>query len=60
MKILKAFFVVLGIALLVLAAVLRFNIGKPYSLLGVRALSLVALANTAFILAIFLKLSEKK
>jgi hypothetical protein len=52
--------VVIGCVFLIVAAVNRFIVGQPYILLGVRALSLLALANTAFLLAILVKLSEKK
>jgi hypothetical protein len=52
--------IALGCVFLVVAAVNRFIVGQPYILLGVRALSLIALANTAFLLAVLVKLSEKK
>ena len=53
-------FVVAGFMLLIIAAISRFIIGHPYSLLGVRALSLIGLANTFFLLAALVRLSEKK
>lgn len=52
--------VALGLVVLVVAAISRFIIGQPFLLLGVRALSLIAIANTTFLLALILKLSEKK
>lgn len=52
--------IVIGFIFLLVAAVNRFIVGQPYVLLGVRALSLIALANTAFLLAALVKLSEKK
>lgn len=48
-----------GVILLVIAAISRFIIGQPFSLLGVRALSLIAIANTAFLLALVLKSNGK-
>ncbi len=50
----------IGCIFLIVAAVNRFIVGQPYVLLGVRALSLIALANTAFLLAILVKQCEKK
>lgn len=60
MCIVSKILIALGCAFLVVAAVNRFIVGQPYILLGVRALSLIALANTAFLLAVLVKLSEKK
>jgi len=52
-------FVLGGLALIIIAAVYRFIIGSPFSLLGVKALSLIAIANTAFLLALLMKSYEK-
>ena len=60
MKVLFIIFVSVGLAFLVIAATSRFMVGMPFSLLGVRALSLIGLANTAFLLAVLIKVSEKK
>lgn len=60
MKALPNILVGLGLLLLIFAAVTRFFVGRPYGLLGVRALSLIALSNTVFLLAIIVKIFEKK
>ncbi len=52
--------VILGFMLLIVAASSRFVIGRPYMLLGVRALSLLLISNTLFILAILVKVFNKK
>lgn len=59
MKKIANLLVVFGAAILIIAAISRFTVGQPFSLLGVRALSLIAIANTAFLLAIVLKTSSK-
>lgn len=60
MRVLRDIFIIVGLALLCFAAVFRFLLGHPYALLGVRALSLIALSNTAFLLAVLIKLFQKK
>ncbi len=60
MCMLSKILVAIGCVFLVIAAVNRFIVGQPYVLLGVRALSLIALANTAFLLAILVSKCEKK
>jgi len=60
MNVLCRILVMIGFAILTVAAISRFFVGLPYSLFGVRALSLIALANTAFLLAILVKLTGKK
>jgi hypothetical protein len=60
MKTLASFLVTLGLLLLAVALASRFVLGKPFSLLGVRAMTLIVLANTSFLLAALLKLFEKK
>jgi hypothetical protein len=60
MKTLSNILIALGLLLLLNAAVSRLFIGRPFALLGVRALSLIVLANTAFLLAILIKFCEKK
>jgi len=52
--------VIIGLIVLIVAASSRFIVGRPYLLLGVRALSLLAISNTLFILAALAKLFEKK
>jgi len=52
--------IALGVALLSIAALSRLFVGKPFLLLGVRALSVIALANSALLLAILMKLFEKR
>lgn len=60
MKALASIFIVAGLLLLFIVGVSRFFIGRPYALLGVRALSLIVLSNAAFLLAILIKIFEKK
>ena len=50
------FFIGLGILILIVAAVSRFMIGRPYVLLGIRTLSLIVISNTLFLLAILIKI----
>lgn len=52
--------VIIGLIVLIVAASSRFIVGRPYLLLGVRALSLLAISNTLFVLAVLAKLFEKK
>lgn len=60
MRIISNILILGGLLLLVIAGVFRFFIGKPYTLLGVRALSMIVIANTAFLLAILTRCCEKK
>ncbi len=53
-------FIALGFIILIVAAISRFVIGRPYVLLGIRTLSLIVISNTLFLLAILIKLSGKK
>ncbi len=55
MKALANILIVVGVVLLFVAGLSRFFLGRPYTLLGVRALSLIVLSNTTFLLAILLK-----
>jgi len=52
--------IILGILVLVFAVLIRLPLGRPYSLIGVRALSLITISNTLFLLAIILKIFAKK
>lgn len=60
MKILSNVFVIIGVFLLCIAAIYRFGLGRPFALLGVKALSLIVLADTAFLIAILMKIGAKK
>ena len=60
MRALSITLVTVGLVFLAIAGIGRIMIGRPYLLLGVRALSLISLANSAFLLAALIKLSEKK
>ncbi len=51
---------VIGGLLLLLGAVLGRFIGDPRKFLGIYVASLMLLSNTAFLLAILVKLPEKK
>ncbi len=53
-------FIVVGLLILVIAAVSRFIVGRPYLLLGIRTLSLIVIANTLFLMAILIKIFGKK
>lgn len=53
-------FVAAGFLILVVAAISRFAIGRPYVLLGIKTLSLIVISNTLFLLAILIKIFEKK
>lgn len=55
MKKIANLLVCFGVIMLIIAAISRFIVGQPFSLLGVRALSLIAIANTAFLLGLVLK-----
>jgi len=50
----------LGLLVLVLAVLIRLPLGRPYSLIGVRALSLIVISNTLFLLAIIFKIFGKE
>lgn len=50
----------LGFLMLVLAFLIRLPLGRPYSLIGVRALSLIVISNTLFLLAIIFKIFGKE
>ena len=52
--------IAVGFLILVVAAISRFVIGRPYVLLGIRTLSLIVIANTLFLIALLIKISEKK
>ena len=58
-KLLVNGFIVLGFILLAGVFVARF-MGRPGAIMGFRLLTLVIFSNTAFLLAILLKLCEKK
>lgn len=60
MEKLAKIFIIVGIAILAVAAVSRFVIGRPYVLLGIRTLSMLVIANTLFLLSILIKLFGKK
>lgn len=60
MKALSNLFILLGLLLLMLAGISRLCMGRPFALLGVRALSLIVFSNTCFLLAILIKIFEKK
>jgi len=53
-------FLILGVLVLLAAVLSRFVVGRPYLLLGVRALSLIVISNTFFLLAIIIKVFSKK
>ena len=52
--------IAVGLLILVVAAISRFMIGRPYVLLGIRTLSMIVISNTLFLLAILIKISNKK
>ncbi len=52
--------VAFGLVVLLVAASSRFILGRPHLLLGVKALSLLAISNTLFLMAVLVKLFEKK
>lgn len=49
-----------GLLILAIAAISRFMIGRPYVLLGIKTLSLIVIANTLFLMAILVKVFNKK
>ena len=59
MRLLEKCLVVLGFLLLIIAALNKL-FGRPHIASGVRLISLIILANTAFLLAILSKFCEKK
>ncbi len=60
MEKLAKFLIAVGFLILVVAAISRFVIGRPYVLLGIRTLSLIVIANTLFSIAILTKIFGKK
>lgn len=60
MEKLAKIFIAVGFLILVVAAISRFMIGRPYVLLGIKTLSLIVIANTLFLMAILVKLFGKK
>jgi len=60
MKILARVFIIIGLLFLCIAGIYRFILGRPFALLGVKTLSLIVLANTALLLAVLIKVCEKK
>jgi hypothetical protein len=59
MKIITNILIILGVLLLIIAGLGKF-LGRPHLAQGVRLISLIILANTAFLIAILIKLTEKK
>ncbi len=60
MEKLAKIFIAVGFLILVVAAMSRFMIGRPYVLLGIKTLSLIVISNTLFLVAILIKIFEKK
>jgi hypothetical protein len=60
MEKLAKIFMVIGLLILVIAGISRFMIGRPYVLLGIKTLSLIVIANTLFLMAILVKIFNKK
>jgi hypothetical protein len=60
MEKLARIFIALGFLILVIAAISRFMIGRPFVLLGIKTLSMIVISNTLFLLAIVIKIFEKK
>lgn len=60
MEKLAKIFMAVGFLILIIAAISRFMIGRPYVLLGIRTLSLIVISNTLFLLAILIKILNKK
>ena len=52
--------IITGFLVLAVAACIKFIMGRPYLLIGVRALSLLVISNTLFLLAILIKVFSKK
>lgn len=59
MKKIANILVIIGIALLVLAIGGKF-IGKPGIVMGYKVMNIIVLANSALLLALIAKISEKK
>ncbi len=59
MKALSSILTVIGVLLLVIVALGRFR-DDPYTAFKIRIATILVAANTAFILAVLTKLSEKK
>ncbi len=53
-------FIFFGLLIVVLAVFIRLPLGRPYTIIGIKSLSLLTIANTLFILAILFKLFEKR
>ena len=53
-------FIIVGLLILIMAVISRFTIGRPYVLLGIKTLSLIVISNTLFVLAILIKVFNKK
>ncbi|MDD2689916.1 MAG: hypothetical protein PHT41_07195 [Candidatus Omnitrophica bacterium] len=59
MKVVAKILTILGLLTLVFALLGRF-LGQPGFVLGIRIISVITIANTLFMMAILIKLSEKK
>jgi hypothetical protein len=59
MKVLEKIFLTLGICLVCVAVINKFFV-RPHLILGVKLMSLILLANVCLLLAILIKLYEKK
>lgn len=59
MRIIANTLILLGVLLLIISGVGKL-LGRPHLVLGLRLISMITLANTAFLIAILIKLTEKK